>query len=237
MAKQTMRTFRVRRLLFLLGALVSGPLAAATALQAPYEDLVQVRSRNLDAVYLLPGVDFRVYSKVMIDPVQVSFRKDWVKETNRSRGVSQRIDAQDAEQIAQTARSGFEAIFAGAFKKKGYEVATAPASDVLRLSPAIANLYINAPLSSGPGVSRTYTVEAGGATFVLEVRDSTTGAVLGLAIDKRATRRSGQATLTSSVTNRTDFADLFTRWADICVKGFEQVKAAAPSDAGPGKKG
>ena len=71
---------------------------------------------------------------------------------------------------------------------------------------------------------------------MLEARDSTTGAVLGLAIDKRATRRSGQAALTSSVTNRADFADLFTRWADICVKGFERLKAAAPSDTGPGSR-
>ena len=102
--------------------------------------------------------------------------------------MSQRFGAQDAEQIAQTARSGFEAIFAAAFKKKGYEIATAPASDVLRLSPAIANLYINAPQPSGPGMSRSYTVEAGGATFVLEARDSATGAALGLAIATNAQR-------------------------------------------------
>lgn len=236
-----MHAFRVASPLLLLG-LIAGiyalPLQAAPPLPAPYEDLVQLKSKNLDAVYLLPGADFRGYSKVMIDPVQVSFRKDWVKETNRSRGTSGRITDQDAQQIAQAARSGFETIFAAAFKAKGYDVVASPAPDVLRLAPAIANLYINAPLpTAGPGVSRTYTVEAGEATLVLEVRDSTTGALLGLAVDRSATRRSSPVTLTTSTSNRADFENLFRRWADICVKGLEQLKTASPvSSTGPEKK-
>ena len=213
-----------------LSAVMSAALApvchAAAVLPPPYQDLVQVKAKKLDAVYLLPGADFSGYSKLMIDPAQVSFRKDWVKETNRSRGLSGKIDQDDAQQIAQAARSGFEGIFTAAFKAKGYEVVTNAGRDVLRLSPAIANLYINAPQSGGPGVSRTYTVEAGGATLVLEVRDSTTGAILGVAIDRSETRGTGYATLTTSVSNRADFEQLFKRWADICVKGFEQLKTA-----------
>ena len=214
---------------YLLGALAFGTVAlpayAASALPPPYEDLIHVKSKKLDAVYLLPGADFSAYSKVMIEPVQVSFRKDWVKETNRSRGLSSRIDEDDAQRIAQAARSGFEDVFVAAFKSKGYEVVTSPARGVLRLSPAIVNLYINAPQQSGPGISRSYTVEAGGATLVLEARDSITGAVLGVAIDRSETRGSGYATLTTSGSNRADFEQLFKRWADICVKGFEQLRA------------
>jgi hypothetical protein len=211
-------------LLGVLAATIALASHAAGALPPPYEDLVQVKSKKLDAVYLLPGADFSGYSKLMIDPVQVSFRKDWVKETNRSRGLSGRIDENDAQQIAQAARSGFESIFAPAFKGKGYEVVTSPARDVLRLSPAVANLYINAPQASGPGMSRSYTLDAGGATLVLEARDSTTGAILGVAIDRSETRGSGVATFTTSVSNRAEFEQLFRRWADICVKGFEQLK-------------
>ncbi|HSS70752.1 MAG TPA: DUF3313 family protein [Casimicrobiaceae bacterium] len=236
-----MHTFPVAPPLLLLGfaaGLYALPLHAAPPLPAPYEDLVQVKSRNLDAVYLLPGADFRAYSKVMIDPPQVSFRKDWVKEANRSRGTSRRITEQDAQQIAQAARSGFESIFAAAFREKGYDVVTNAAPDVLRLSPAIANLYINAPLATaGPGVSRTYTVEAGEATLALEVRDSTTGALMGLAVDRSTTRRSSPVSLTTSGSNRADFEDLFRRWATICVKGLEQLKTTSPvSRTGPDKK-
>jgi hypothetical protein len=218
--------------LLLLGSLLAAmhalPAHAAPALPAPYEDLVQVKSKKLDAVYLLPGADFRGYTKIMIDPVQVSFRKDWLKETNRSRGMSGRIDDKDAQEIAQATRSGFEEIFTAAFKAQRYDVVTSPAPDVLRLSPAVANLYVNAPQPTGAGVSRTYTVEAGEATLILQVRDSSTGAILGVAVDRSATRNSGYASLTTGTSNRADFADLFRRWADICVKGFEQLKTAPP---------
>jgi hypothetical protein len=222
------RTASSRILLAGLLSLLAPALHAAPALPPPYEDLVQVKSKKLDAVYLLPGADFSGYSKIMIDPVQVSFRKDWVKETNRSRGLSGKIDDDDAQRIAQAARSGFETIFTAAFKAKGFEVVTTPGRDVLRLSPAIANLYINAPQSGGPGISRTYTVEAGGATLALDARDSTTGAILGVAVDREETRGTGYATLTTSVSNRADFENLFKRWADICVKGLELLKTASP---------
>jgi hypothetical protein len=224
---------RAASLLLLLGSVPAAmhalPAHAAPALPAPYEDLVQVKSKKLDAVYLLPGADFGGYSKIMLDPVQVSFRKDWIKGPKGSRGAPRRISSEDAQQVAQVARSGFDEIFTAAFKAKGYDVVTNPAPDVLRLSPSIANLYINAPQAPGPGVSRSYTVEAGEATLVLEARDSTTGAILGVAVDRSATRSSGQAMLTTSAMNRAQFADLFRSWADICVKGLEKLKTTAPA--------
>jgi hypothetical protein len=199
--------------------------AAAPAMPATYEGLVKVESKKLTAVYLLPDADFRGYTKVMIDPVQVSFHKDWMKNINRERGMSRRIDNKDAQEIADSMRSGFEGIFKAAFEAKGYQVVTAPAADVLRLSPAVVNLYINAPDPMGVGVRRTYTVEAGEATLTLAARDSTTGALLGIALDRGTTRGSGRPTFTSSVPNRSEFEELFGHWANICVKGRDDLKA------------
>jgi len=197
--------------------------AAAPAMPASYEGLVKVESKKLTAVYLLPDADFRGYTKVMIDPVQVSFHKDWMKNINRERGTSRRIDNKDAQEIADAMRSGFEGIFTAAFEAKGYQVVTAPAPDVLRLSPAVVNLYINAPDPMRAGVRQTYTVEAGEATLTLAALDSTTGALLGVALDRSTTR--GSLGITSSVSNRSEFEELFKRWAGICVKGLDELKA------------
>jgi hypothetical protein len=202
----------------------------AAGLPPTFEGLVKVDSKKLAAVYLLPGADFRGYSKVMIDPVQVSFRKGWQKDMNMRRGASRRISDEDAQEIAKAVRSGFGEIFADAFKAKGYEVVTTPAPDVLRLSPAIVNLYINAPdPMGGAAITRTYTVEAGEATLSLEARDSTTGALLGVAVDRRATRNTGRLEFTSSISNRSEFEQLFKRWADICVNGLEELKTRPQS--------
>jgi hypothetical protein len=215
-------------------ALAASP---AAGIPATTEGLVKVPSKRLAAVYLLPGADVRAYTKIMLDPVQVSFRKGWLKDVNRSRGVSRKVTEQDAEQIAAAMRSGFGDIFAAEFKAKGYEIVNAPAPDVLRISAEIANVYLNAPDPMGGAGVRTYTVEAGEATLALAARDSTTGAVLGVAVDRRTTGgAAGRATLASPTSNRFEFEELFRDWARACVRGLEELKARSPLTPRSGRK-
>ncbi len=216
---------------FVAATLFAAAEAGSATLPPPYDDLVRVPSRNFTAVYRLPGADFKRYTKVMIDPVEVSFRDGWLSSVNRSRRTWDRVSDNDAAEIAAAMRSGFEDIFADAFKRKGFEVVTAPGPDVLRLSPAIADLEMSAPLPASSVARRTYSVEAGAATFGIQARDSTTGALLGFAMDRRATRSTGRLTVASGSANRAAFEDLFRRWADIAVTGFEALKAAAPPAA------
>ena len=235
-----------RRALFswlLIGCLVPAVSLAQQAappsgIPATTEGLVKVPSKQLGAVYLRPGADFRAYTKIMIDPVQVSFRPGWLKDVNSSRGVASRMSEQDAQQIAAAMRSGFADIFASTFKTKGYEIVNAPGPDVLRISAEVANVYISAPNPMGGGAgTRTYTVEAGEATLALAGRDSTTGAVLGIAVDRRTTGGAGHATLATSTSNRFEFEELFRDWSLACVRGLEQLKAQSPLTAKSGSKG
>jgi hypothetical protein len=215
----------------LLGAALASLAASVVAQGVPAttEGLVKVPSKRLGAVYLAPGADFKAYTKIMIDPVQVSFRKGWLKDVNSSRGLTGKVSEQDAQQIAAAIRTGFQDIFAAEFKAKGYEIVNAPAPDVLRLSAEVANVYISAPNPMGGGAgTRTYTVEAGEATMALAGRDSTTGAVLGLAVDRRTTGGAGHATLATSSSNRFEFEELFRDWARACVRGLDQLKAQSP---------
>jgi hypothetical protein len=210
---------------------------APSGIPATTEGLVKVPSKRLGAVYLRPGADFRTYTKIMIDPVQVSFRPGWLKDINSSR-LTGRVSEQDAQQIAAAMRSGFADIFAATFKAKGYEIVNAPAPDVLRLAAEIANVYMTAPDPMGGGAgTRTYTVEAGEATLALAGRDSTTGAVLGIAVDRRTTGGAGHATLATSTSNRFEFEELFRDWSLACVRGLEQLKAQSPLTGKSGGKG
>lgn len=230
---------RRSRLCSLLFGAALASLAASAAGQgvpATTEGLVKVPSKRLGVVYLAPGADFKAYTKIMIDPVQVSFRKGWLKDINRSRGIG-KVSEQDAQQIAAAMRTGFQDIFAAEFKAKGYEIVNAPAPDVLRLSAEIANVYISAPDPMGGGAgTRSYTVEAGEATMALAGRDSTTGAVLGLAVDRRTTGGAGHATLATSTSNRFEFEELFKDWARACVRGLDQLKARSPLPTRSGTK-
>jgi hypothetical protein len=218
---------------FILIALWS---ALALAAGSPeLEGLVEVKPKRMDEAFLLPDADFRQYSAVIIDEPDVAFDKNWMRNMNESRSLSRRVSKEDAEKIAAATRSGLVEVFQEEFRKAGYAVATAPGADVLRLSPSIIKLYINAPDVMSPGRSSSYTLDAGEATLVLEARDSVSGALLGMAIDRREARGTGFVTWTNSVTNRSDFRRLFQQWAKICIKGLDDLKAASPVSPEPVK--
>ncbi len=225
------------------GAALAAILAMGHALAADvpesWDGLVQVKAKRMDAVFVAPGADFRPYTKLKIDPTEVAFHKNWMKDINRAtRGVSRDVTERDAEKIAAAVRTGFVDEYGEVFRKAGYEIVTEAGPDVLWLRPAVFNLYINAPDTGGPGRTRTYTVEAGEASLLLEVRDSTSGALLGRVVDRRATRSMGGMRITNEVTNRSDFIALFRQWADTCVRGFDELKSHSPvpEDLKPGQK-
>jgi hypothetical protein len=204
-----------------------------------WDGLVEVKPKRLDAAFLLPGADFRSYTKIMMDPVEVAFEKNWARDYNREAATaSQRLDQADLERISQAARDAFTEVFTEEYRKAGLELVTAPGTDVLRLRPGVVDLHIVAPDTMSSSRSRTYTMEAGYATLFLEVRDATTGALLGRALDKRETRNTGRVQISNSVTNLADFKALFRQWATISVKGFEELRAHSPvpTDLQPGQK-
>src|SRR5947208_3831009 len=170
-----------------LGAVLAAPSQAAAP--ATYEGLVAVRSWNLDELYLRPNADLASYRKIVIDPAQVTFRKDWNKDSPDLHGVTRRLREADAQRLAGDTASAMQSALAEAFKARGYEIAAAPGPGVLRLSPSITDLYVNAAedLYTG-GTTKSFTKDAGEATLLLDVRDAATGTLLGHIVDRRTAR-------------------------------------------------
>jgi hypothetical protein len=187
-----------------------------------------VSSKKLDLVYLQPGADFRGYSKVIIDPTEVAFRKDWARDYNRDTvGVSRRVSEKDVRRALDAAAPVATEIFADAYTKAGYPVVTEAGEDVLRIRTAVMNIVVNAPDLMTAGRTRTFSDEAGEATLVIEVRDSVTGAILGRAIDRRIVGDDSML-IRNSVTNRSDFRQVAKRWATLSVNGVAELKALSP---------
>lgn len=212
--------------LTIAGTGVSGALAAKAP--ATWDDLVLVQSKKLQRVYLLPGADFRGYTKVMLDPTEVAFRKNWVRDYNSSqRNLGAQLNEKDAERIKQEVSTGFGDIFTKAYSAAGYQVVQSPGPDVLRVRTGVLNLSIAAPDVLTAGRSRTFSSDAGEATLVVEARDSQSGALLGRALDRK-TAGDSRPYLRNSVTNRSDFSRMFTSWAKASVEGLQKLKALSP---------
>ena len=206
--------------------------AAAGVAKAPdsWDGLVRVKSKNVGAAYLLPNADFRAYSKVMIDPPQVAFRKNWQRDFNTStRTLSGRISDQDVREAIDGAQVSLARIFAENFSREGYQVATQAGPDVLHLSIAVVNLTVNAPDRATSARQHSFSFDAGEATLVIEARDSLTGELLGRAADRRTTGEGPSYRRTYS-SNQADFEALFENWARISARGMTELRASSPVD-------
>ena len=220
--KRPLVTVMIASLIF-----ASGPAAAAKS-PTTWDGLVQIKSKRLDLVYLQPHADFRAYSKVLIEPTEVSFAKNWQRDYNRStRMLSSRISDNEVQRTINEAVKAADNIFAQAWTKGGYQVVSSTGPDVMRVKTGVVNVWVAAPDRPTAGRSYSFSEEAGRATLFVEARDSMTGALLGRAVDQRIVGDNMTA-WRSSVSNRGDFRDQVQRWAEVSVRGMAELKALSP---------
>jgi hypothetical protein len=191
-----------------------------------WDGLVEVNARKIDAAFLMPGADFRPYTKVMLDEPEVAFRQNWMRQMNRSRSTGRRVTEADAARIMDSVSASKIDIFVRAFTDAGFEVVTRPGPDVLRISTGILDLFVNAPETMSAGRSTTFTTNAGEATLILEARDSETNALLARLVDRRETR--GIPGPTNRVTNTSEFRTLANNWARIAASRLSTLKEISP---------
>lgn len=202
--------------------------ALAAKPPAEWDGLVKVKAKKFQLVYLRPGADFRTYAKVMLDPTEIAFQKNWKRDYNSSSaGVDNRLTDKDLERMADEGRKSAAKILGKAYADGGYPVVSEPAADVLRVRTALVDITVSAPdLDTAMNV-RTFTRDAGQATLVVEARDSMTGALMGRAVDGR-TIDDFTMEWRTRVSNRADFEMQMKTWAKNSVNGLNELKALSP---------
>jgi hypothetical protein len=206
--------------------------AAAWAKKPPdtWDGLNLVKLKGLDAAYALPGADFSIYTKIIVDPIDVAFAKNWDKEETFSRN---KLSAEQLEEIKSKISKVAEETFAKEFSaKNGPQIVTAPGPDVLRFSSAIVDVWPNAVDTQEPGRNYVFTTSAGSATLYAELRDSETGQLIGRVVDARESRNSGDMRWTNSVENTHQARMMVQTWARALRKRYDALReATAGGDA------
>jgi hypothetical protein len=208
----------------------AGPMAVAQKKQPPteWDGLQKVDAKKFDIAYLLPGAEFKSYTKVMIDPSEAAFRKNWQKDHNNgTRALDMRISDDEAREMLTAVQTSFDEIINQAYKDAGYQVVTAPAPDVMRLKTGVFNIDVDAPDQMTASRTRTYSSEAGRASLIVEIRDSMSGAVLARGVDSENVG-DGFTVRRTRVSNRADFERVFRDWAKMSVDGVATLKAMPP---------
>jgi hypothetical protein len=197
----------------LLGAIgVTSETAAREPAPPTWDGMKRVDRPGLDAVYLREGASLAKYKKVMLDPVEVSFDKNWDPKRSGSVSDFRKIDPQAIrEDLAKLARDVTRRELE---KKNGYSLVDQPGDDVLRIRAQIVDLYINAPDTMTPG-SRTYVVSAGEMTLVAELYDSLTNTQIGRVMDRQRGLEPGpfDFQIANRVTNTAEADRILAMWA------------------------
>ena len=202
-------------------------IAAAKDEPKTWEGLELRPTKGLDLVYVRPGVQFKDYASVAIDsPVDVAFDKNWDPDKS-VRGTSRRMSTADIEKIRTDMATEFRKVFVEELGKGGYAVVDQAGENTLRVSPGLADVYINAPDRMEAGRVTTYTTDAGRMTLVMELRDGPTNQLLARVIDRKSGTDMGFAQVTNSVTNTAEFRRMVRSWAQRLVKGLDTVNGKA----------
>lgn len=211
-------------------ALITAP---AWAQKPPdtWDGLHKVDAKRFDVAFMAPGADFRSYTKVMLDPTEAAFRKNWQRDFNRqTMGLENRITDDEAKKALNEVQVGFRDILVRAYMSAGYQVTTEPGPDVLRLRTTVFNIEVAAPDQQTSSRSGSFSRDAGQASLMIEVRDSMSGAVLGRVVDSRTVGDDAVVMRRTQASNRADFKQVFNAWAKKSVEGFAALTAMPPID-------
>ena len=106
-------------------------------------------------VYVLPGIDFSQYHRILLDDAYIAFRKNWQKEKNES--GENKVSANDMAQIKIELGRLFRDTFSTTLEDNDYILTTEFDDDVLQIKPAIINLDIMAPATENDSQSLSYS--------------------------------------------------------------------------------
>jgi hypothetical protein len=172
----------------------------------PVEDdgLVKAEPALLDELYVAPGVSLANYHRVMLDPIEVGFKKGWRRDHPD-------MSNKDFDDFCDDLARLLHETLVKELAAGGYLLAEAPANDVLHLHASIVDAEFAAP---EVGVDKSTAVYVDGRmTFVVKGFDAQSGVLVARARDKAQdpeTRRADRADRVSALVNA---KLIFTDWA------------------------
>lgn len=203
----------------------SGPDAEVT-----HDGLTRVDRTILDTVWARTDIDLTGYNKIMFEGVGIEFRPVDGPYSGRAGtgGVSRTTSSRSVFQLDDATKELVKEEIGGAFVEElansdVYEVVEAAGPDVLTLRAGLLDVISRVPPDT-IGRSSVWLDSVGEATLVMELRDSTSNAILIRAVDRRAAGQPTGSTMQATpATNRAEVRRLGRRWASIIRGGVETL--------------
>lgn len=218
----------------LVAALASSPLLAKQSLPAINDEGMElVKDTKSTTIYADPGADLAIYNNIMLVDASVAFKKNWLRDQNRSsaRATAWRVKDEDMQRIKADVAVMFREVFTEELQDGGYELVDEPGEDVLIARPAIIDLDVIAPDLMMAGRASTYSESAGEMTLILELYDSLTNDKIVTVKDRKRDFQRGYIEWRTSVNNRATAKRMMRSWAKAFRQSLDEARAAVNTSA------
>lgn len=173
---------------------------------------------------------WNVYTGFMLDPVPVEFQPNRIQEQER------RHDIRFTEEEMDRIRTDLSRMLTEAFTREmtgigNYVLRDQPAPDVMRISPRIVNLSIDAPQDWRENPAGLLADSSGHMTVEMEIRDSVSGNAVARVRHTQEGARGALLAWSNVPTKRRSARLMLQRWARSVRTQLDEARAV-PSDAG-----
>ncbi|MGZ5846423.1 MAG: DUF3313 family protein [Ramlibacter sp.] len=190
----------------------------------PSQGLVPAQVEGLGLAYTQPGAALGSYDRILLEPVDVAFRRDW--KPYRPGSSILRAGA-DREALRAEVAQWVHDAFAQTLQRGGrYRLVDQPGPGVLRVRLHVVDLYLNNPGLTMAGRSRTFAASSGEITMVAELSDAASGQVLARLADWEDMRHTGRLLPSSDVRTSGDVQEVASAWARSLNHAFLPARAA-----------
>ncbi|MEJ0086449.1 MAG: DUF3313 family protein [Pseudomonadota bacterium] len=199
----------------MLAGCASAPPAAA---EVSDDGLQRVDVSLFDELYVAPGVSLANYQRVMLDPIEITFKKDWRK---------QHPDLSDREfeafrgELARLLREKLVAELAHG----GYTIAESPDKDVIRLRASIEKADFAGPEPLGDKKTLAYT--DGEMTLRVLGFDGPSGALIARAKDYEEDSETQILERADRISAYHNAQKMFAKWAEALRSALDVAKVRA----------
>lgn len=220
MLYQTLPSLRALAALSVSIALLAGCAASTPSVdtspeaEMTYDGLYPVKGGTADQAWARPGTDISQYSKIMLQAVGIEYRPGG--ESGRlsyTRSRADHFEITDAQK--ERLKSEVQEAFVNELgASEHFTIVDEPGPDVLLIRGALLDVVSYVP-PEPIGRGEIFLSSVGEATLVLEIRDSTSEAIIARAVDRRAAEDAMGFSRSSRVENISEVRRLAKTWARL----------------------
>lgn len=211
-------------LLFVTSILVTTGCASVSSTgEVDSNGLLKLQVEGIERVAVHPGADLASFSKIYIEPVEVSFRRGWRPMRT---GSHMTVSSRQLDDMKVELRNMFTAAFIeGLQSNTRLEIVDTPAPEVLRITPRVIDVSAVNILGDAPAGEARAMQTLGSASLELSINDVRTGIVV---VEIESTRHivNNSRMSLDSMRTREGFNDIFSAWGRFTGQGILNISPA-----------